>query len=383
MTRTCAADDTPRAEVVPVLDLQACAQASIEEEVQASVTLANEKSELDDQKLAFGTVFTGHMLLAGFEAERGWSNYRIEPYAPLQLDPAAAVLHYGQTVFDGLKAFRGEDGRVRLFRPQKHIERLNNSARRMRMPPLDASEALSWLVDFVKREQDSVPSKAGTSLYLRPTIIATEAFLGVRAAKSYLFFVLASPVGAYHDGENPLRIRVEARYVRTVSGGAGAAKTGGNYAASLLASEEAHADGFDQVLWLDGVHRRYLEEVGTMNIMLRIGDEVLTPPLGGTILPGVIRDSALMLLREWGTRVTERPIDIDEILAAARNGTLREAWGTGTAAGISPIGEVAYKDESFVISDPRPGDVSRRLSGALAEIQYARVPDTHGWTPLV
>jgi branched-chain amino acid aminotransferase len=334
-----------------------------------------------DHELGFGTVFTDHMFVADFQEEKGWYDPRIEAYAPITLEPAAAVLHYAQAVFDGLKAFRGTDGRVRLFRPQKHVERMNGSARRLRIPELDPDLALRSLVELVRLDQDWVPASVGTALYIRPTIIASEPFLGVRPAKSYLYFVILSPVGSYYkEGMNPVRIRVEDRYVRAVDGGVGGAKTGGNYAASLLAAEEAHAAGFTQVLWLDGRERRYLDEVGTMNFMLRIGDEVLTPPLTGTILPGVTRDSALALLRDWGVRVSERPIAIDEVVAAARQGTLREAWGTGTAAVISPVGELAYKGERFVVNDGKTGELTQRLYDAIVDIQYARAADARGWT---
>jgi branched-chain amino acid aminotransferase len=320
--------------------------------------------------------------VADFQEEKGWYDPRIEPYGPIALDPAAAVLHYAQAIFDGLKAFRGQDGRVRLFRPQKHVERMNASARRLCIPELDPDLALRSLVELTRLEQEWVPSAVGTALYVRPTIIANEAFLGVRPAKSYIYFVILSPVGAYYkEGMSPVKIRVEDRFVRAVEGGVGAAKTGGNYAASLRAAEEAHQAGFTQVLWLDGREKKYLDEVGTMNIMVRIGDEVVTPPLtSGTILPGVTRDSALTLMREWGLRVAERPIAIDDVLAAARRGTLREVWGTGTAAVISPVGELAYKGERFVIGDGKIGELTRRLYDAIVDIQYARVSDTHGWT---
>ncbi len=342
---------------------------------------ATKKPRPKDSELGFGTVFTDHMFLADFQEEKGWYDPRIEPYGSLSLDPATAVLHYAQAIFDGLKAFRGVDGRVRVFRPHMHIERLNNSATRMCIPPLDPDLALRSLVELVRLEQDWVPSSLGTALYIRPTIIATEPFLGVRPAKSYLYYVILSPVGAYYpEGMDPVKILVVDKYVRAVEGGVGAAKTGGNYAASLRAAEEAHHAGFTQVLWLDGVHRKYVEEVGTMNIMFRLGDELVTPPLTGTILPGVTRDSALTLLREWGLSVSERPIGIDEVIAAARNGTLREAWGTGTAAVISPVGEFTYRDQRIVINDGRIGELTQRLYQAIVDIQYARVPDTRGWT---
>jgi branched-chain amino acid aminotransferase len=338
------------------------------------------KTRPKDSALGFGTVFTDHMFLADFQEEKGWYDPRIEPYGPLSLDPAAAVLHYAQAIFDGLKAFRSQDGKVRLFRPHKHIERLNASAKRLCIPGMDPEFALQSLVTLVGLERDWVPSSPGTALYVRPVIIASEPFLGVRPAKTYIYYVILSPVGAYYaEGMNPVKIRVEDRYIRATPG-MGAAKTGGNYAASLYAAEEAHRAGFTQVLWLDASERKWVDEVGTMNIMFRIGDEVLTPPLAGTILPGVTRDSALTLMREWGLKVTERQIDIAEVLAAARSGALREAWGTGTAAVISPVGELAFKGERFTIHGGKIGELTERLYQAITDIQYARVPDTRGWT---
>ena len=343
---------------------------------------ATKKPKPRDRDLTFGTVFTDHLFVMDFQEEKGWYDPRIEPYGPLSLDPAAAVLHYAQAVFDGLKAFRSRDGRVRLFRPQKHLERLNHSARRLCIPPLDPEQALRALVELVGLERDWVPSTLGTSLYVRPTIIANEAFLGVRPAKSYIYYVILSPVGAYYpEGMNPVRILVVDTYVRAVEGGVGGAKTGVNYAASLYAAEEAKHAGFTQVLWLDGRERKYLDEVGTMNIMLKIDDEVITPPLSqGTILPGVTRDSALTLMREWGLRVSERAISIDEVARAARDGSLREVWGTGTAAVISPVGELAYAGERIVINGGKIGELTQNLYDAIVGIQYATAPDTHGWT---
>jgi branched-chain amino acid aminotransferase len=334
-----------------------------------------------DSDLGFGTVFTDHIFVMDYQEGKGWYDPRVEPYGPFSLDPATAVLHYAQAVFDGLKAFRGRDGKIRLFRPQQHVERMIGSARRMCIPPLDPDLTLRSLVTLVDTDRGWVPSSIGTSLYIRPTIIASEPFLGVRPSKSYLYFVILSPVGAYYpEGMNPVKILVVDKYVRAVEGGVGAAKTPGNYAASLYAAEEAKHAGFTQVLWLDGVHRKYLDEVGTMNIMVRIGDEIVTPPLGGTILPGVTRDSALTLLREWGLRVSERPISIDEVWEAAKRGALQEVWGTGTAAVISPVGELAYKGERVVIHGGRIGEVTQRLYDAIVAIQYATAPDTHGWT---
>lgn len=334
-----------------------------------------------DAELLFGTIFTDHMFVTDYREGKGWYDPRVEPYAPFPLDPAAAVLHYAQAVFDGLKAFRGVDGKVRLFRPQKHVERLNNSAKRMCIPPLDPDLALKSLITLVGIEKAWVPSTIGTSLYIRPTIIAAEPFLGVRPAHSYIYFVILSPVGAYYpEGMAPVKILVVDRYVRAVEGGVGAVKTSGNYAASLYASEEAKHQGFTQVLWLDGVHRKYLDEVGTMNIMVKIGDEVITPPLTGSILPGVTRDSALTLMREWGLRVSERLVSMDEVAAAARKGTLREVWGTGTAAVISPVGELTYQGEKMVINQGEVGPLTRKLYDAIVGIQYAQASDPYGWT---
>ncbi|MEK7770398.1 MAG: branched-chain amino acid aminotransferase, partial [candidate division NC10 bacterium] len=334
------------------------------------------KKKPKDSELGFGQIFTDHMFVANFQEEKGWYDPRVEPYAPIPLDPAAAVLHYAQAVFDGLKAFRGMDGKIRLFRPQKHVERLNNSARRMCIPPLDPELALQSIVTVVQTDGEWVPRMLGTSLYIRPTIIASEAFLGVRPARSYVYFVILSPVGAYYpEGMAPVKIRVEERYVRAVEGGLGGAKTGANYAASLMAGEEAKHQGFTQVLWLDGVHRRYIDEVGTMNIMVKIGDEVITPPLTGTVLPGVTRDSVLTLLRDWGLRVSERQVGIDEVMAAYHKGLLTEVWGTGTAAVISPVGELAYKGEKMVINGGKIGPLTQRLYDAIVGIQYGQAPD--------
>jgi branched-chain amino acid aminotransferase len=339
------------------------------------------KQKPKDSELTFGTVFTDHMFVMDFQEEKGWYDPRVEPYGPLSMDPAAAVLHYAQAVFDGLKAFRGRDGRVRLFRPQKHVDRLIQSSQRLCIPPLDPELALKSLVTLVGIEKDWVPSTVGTSLYVRPTIVASEAFLGVRPAKSYIYYVILSPVGAYYpEGINPVKILVVDKYVRAVEGGVGGAKTGVNYAASLYAAEEAKHAGFTQVLWLDGRERKYIDEVGTMNIMLKLGDEIVTPPLSGTILAGVTRDSALTLMREWGLRVSERPITIDEVAAAARKGTLEEVWGTGTAAVISPVGELAYKGERLVINGGRIGKLTQKLYDAIVGIQYGTAPDPHGWT---
>ena len=342
------------------------------------------KQKPKDKDLTFGTVFTDHMFVMDFQEEKGWYDPRIEPYGPFPMDPAAAVLHYAQAVFDGLKAFRRRDGRVVLFRPQKHVERLIESSRRLCIPPLDPELALKSLVTLVGMEKDWVPSTVGTSLYVRPTIVASEAFLGVRPAKSYIYYVILSPVGAYYpEGMNPVKILVVDKYVRAVEGGVGGAKTGVNYAASLYAAEEAKHQGFTQVLWLDGRERKYIDEVGTMNIMMKLGDEIVTPPLSGTILAGVTRDSVLTLMREWGLSVSERPVTIDEVAQAAHKGKLDEVWGTGTAAVISPVGELSYKGERIVINGGRIGPLTQKLYDTIVGIQYGTAPDTHGWTVAV
>ena len=341
----------------------------------------SKKDKPKDKDLAFGNVFTDHMFVADFEEEKGWYDPRVEPYAPFPLDPATAVLHYGQSLFEGLKAFRGKDGKIRLFRPDKHVARLNRTAERMCIPTLDPDLVLKSWTTLVDVDREWAPSSVGTSLYIRPTIIASEPFLGVRPAKEYLYYVIVSPVGPYYpEGLAPTRIKVIEDYVRAVAGGLGEAKTSANYAASLYAAEEAKHEGFTQVLWLDGVEHRYIEEVGTSNIMLKIADEVITPPLGGTILAGVTRDSVLALLKSWGVRVSERRITIDEVVAAADKGTLQEVWATGTAAVISPVGELAYKGRRIVVNQGKIGATAQKLYDTIVAIQYGEAADPHGWT---
>jgi branched-chain amino acid aminotransferase len=340
---------------------------------------ATPKQPPADETLAFGKVFTDHMFLMNYDDGKGWHDPRIVPYGPFTLDPATCVLHYGQAIFDGLKAFRGADGRVRLFRAPDHARRLNRSAHYLCIPELDPQMVEESIRALVEIDQHWVPSLAGTSLYIRPTVIATETFLGVHPSHSYLYYVILGPVGAYYpEGMNPVRILASDTHVRAVKGGLGAAKTAGNYAASLFGAEEAQKAGYTQVLWLDGVEHKYLDEVGTMNIMLKIGDEVLTPPLNGAILAGITRDSVLTLLRDWGLRVSERPIAIDEVIAAAQAGTL-ELWGTGTAAVISPVGELGYKGERYVINGGQTGELTQKLYDTIVGIQYGTAPDPHGW----
>ena len=333
------------------------------------------------EKLGFGDIFTDHMFLMNYTKGKGWHDARIVPYAPLVLDPAAMVFHYAQEMFEGMKAYIAVDGSVRLFRPDMNIKRMNNTNKRLCIPeidPSDAFEAISALVNF---EKDWIPTDEGTSLYIRPFIIATDAHLGVRPSNTYLFCVILSPVGAYYpEGINPVKIYVEDEYVRAVKGGLGFAKAGGNYAASLKAQEKAHELGYTQVLWLDGYTRKYIDEVGTMNVFFVIDNEVITPSLEGSILPGVTRDSTIALLKHWGYKVTERKLSIDEVCAAADNGTLNEAFGTGTAAVISPIGELNYEGKIMSINGGKIGDISHKIYDTVTGIQYGKVEDPFGWS---
>ncbi len=336
-----------------------------------------------DETLSFGNVFSDHMFMMDYLEGKGWHSPRIVPYQNFSLDPATCVLHYGQAIFDGLKAFRGKDGRIRIFRGADHARRLNRSAGYLCIPELDPVMVEESIRALVEIDQKWVPSMAGTSLYIRPTVIATERFLGVHPSKSYIYYVIVGPVGAYYkEGMNPVKIMASDKYVRAVKGGLGAAKAPANYAASLYAAEEAKKAGFTQVLWLDGVEHKYLDEVGTMNIMMKIGDEVVTPPLNGAILAGITRDSTLTLLRDWGLRVSERPISIDEVIAAAKAGNL-EMWGTGTAAVISPVGELGFKGERHVINGGKTGALTQKLYDTIVGIQYGTAPDPHGWTRLL
>lgn len=337
-----------------------------------------------DSALSFGKVLTDHMFLMDYTEGKGWHDPRIVPYGPLTLDPATQVLHYGQAIFDGLKAFRGPDGQIRLFRAQRHAERLNKSARALCIPELDADLVRRSFEAIVAVDHEWVPHAKGTSLYIRPTVIATDVMLGVHPSHTYTYFVICSPVGAYYkEGVKPVRILVSDNHVRAVQGGLGEAKTAANYAASLSAQMEAEAAGYTQVLWLDGVERKWIDEVGTMNIMMQIGDEVITPPLAGTILDGVTRNSCLQLMRDWGLKVSERKISIDEVMAAGRAGTLREMWGTGTAAVVSPVGELGYKGEKISIGNGHTGILTQKLYDSIVGIQYGTAPDPHGWTSIV
>lgn len=344
------------------------------------VTEKEAKLKPDQDALGFGKYFSDHMLVMCYTEAKGWHDAKIQPYRNFSLDPAAMVLHYGQAIFEGMKAYRAKDGGIYLFRPADNIERMNRSAARLCMPQLPVDEVVVALKELLRLDQDWIPSAKGATLYIRPTMIATEAALGVRSAKEYRFFVILSPVGAYYpEGFNPVKIYVTDKYVRAVPGGVGNIKTAGNYAASIMAAVEAQQAGFTQVLWLDAVERRYIEEVGTMNIFFVIGEELITPPLSGSILPGITRDSVIHLAKEWGLAVMERRISIDEVLAAQEKGSLKEIFGTGTAAVISPVGSLHYKGRDFLINNGKTGVLSQRLFDEIQAIQYGAKEDPYGW----
>lgn len=349
--------------------------------MELTITRAdNLKPKPDDSKLGFGTIFTDHMFNMDYNPEKGWHNPRIEPYTNFDMDPATMVLHYGQAVFEGLKAYRTESGNIQLFRPQENFHRSNASNRLLCIPEIDEHLALHALKQLIAVEKDWVPSAPGTSLYIRPTIIATDVFLGVRASSTYRFFIILSPVGAYYaEGFNPVKIWVTVRHVRAVRGGMGEAKTPGNYAASLYASERAHQQGYTQVLWLDGIEQRYVEEVGSMNIFFVIDGELVTPALNGSILPGVTRDSVIQLAELWNIPCTERRISIDEVMNAQKEGKSLEIFGTGTAAVISPVGMIKYGDDAIEINNNEVGSVTQKFYKALTDIQYGRAEDPAGW----
>ncbi|MBE5788143.1 MAG: branched-chain amino acid aminotransferase [Clostridiales bacterium] len=334
----------------------------------------------DEGSLGFGRLFTDHMFLMDYEAGRGWHSARVVPYDNFPMDPAAMVFHYGQAIFEGMKCYRRSDGGLQLFRPRDNFARMSRSAARMGMPVLDEETALEGLRQLILLDQDWVPHRDGTSLYIRPTMISMDVGLGVHASKTYRFFIILSPVGAYYkEGLKPVSIYVEDEYVRAVRGGVGFTKCAGNYAASILAGDVAEKKGFSQVLWLDGVEQRYVEEVGSMNMMFAYGQKIVTPRLNGSILPGITRDSVLTLARQLGYETEEGRLDVHEIFADAKAGRLTEAFGTGTAAVISPVGTLALKDEKVVLGDGGIGPIAQKLYDTLTGIQYGRLPDQNNW----
>ncbi len=335
----------------------------------------------DPSNLGFGKYFSDHMFIMEYTQGQGWHDARIEPLHNLSLHPACVVFHYGSEIFEGLKAYRRPDGQVQLFRPMENVRRLNNSAERMTLPQIPEEDGLQAIEEFVRVEQDWVPSEPGTSLYLRPFMFATEAMLGVHAVRNAVFIIIASPVGNYYaEGLNPVSIMIETEDVRTVRGGTGYAKCGGNYGASNRAGAKAEEKGFSQVLWLDGVERKYIEEVGAMNVMFKISGKVVTPKLTGSILPGITRKSCIELLKDAGYEVEERLISVDELQEAAESGALEEFWGTGTAAVVSPVGLLAYDDKRITIGEGKIGPVTSWLYETLTGIQWGRTEDKKGWT---
>ncbi len=338
------------------------------------------KAKPDESSLGFGKIFTDHMFMMDYNKETGWTNARIVPFENLSIHPASTVLHYGSEIFEGLKAYRREDGKVQLFRPIENIRRMNRSAERLCLPELPEEEALEALLKFVEVEQDWTPSADGTSLYLRPFLFGNDESLGVHAVANATFIIIASPVGSYYpEGINPVKIMIESEDVRAVKGGTGYAKCGGNYAASNRAGERAAQQGYSQVLWLDGVERKYIEEVGAMNVMFKIDGEIVTPMLSGSILPGITRMSCLEVLRSEGYNVSERLLSIDELEEAMESGKLEEAWGCGTAAVISPIGELCYKGKKYAVNNGEIGQTTQYLYDTLTGIQWGKVEDKFNW----
>lgn len=341
----------------------------------------NPKQKPDESNLGFGKYMSDHMFVMDWDIEKGWHDKRIIPYGPVSFDPNMVVLHYAQEVFEGLKAYRSQDGHIRLFRPEMNAKRMNNSSERLCMPMIPEEDFVGAVKELVKVEEEWVPHAIDTSYYIRPFMFATETSLGVHMATSYRFMIIGCPVGAYYPtGIDPVKILVEDELVRAVQGGTGFTKCGGNYAGSILGQVKAEKLGYTQVLWLDGKERKYVEEVGTMNIMFKINDEVFTAPIEGSVLPGVTRDSMIRLMRDWGITVREEHLSIDDLMKAGHDGSLKEVFGTGTAAVISPVGELRYKDDEVIINDFKTGELTQKLYDTLTGIQWGRLPDTYGWT---
>ena len=333
------------------------------------------------QKLGFGKIFTDHMFVMDYTEGKGWHDARIVPFQSLVMSPAAMVFHYGQEMFEGLKAYRGVDGKVRLFRPDMNAKRTNDTNDRLCIPRLPVEDFVDAVKAVVKVDEEWIPTEDGTSLYIRPFIIATDEFLGVAPSKTYKFIIILSPSGAYYEsGLAPVGIWIEDEYVRAVKGGMGFAKTGGNYAASLIAQVKAHDDGYSQVLWLDGVERKYIEEVGAMNIFFKIEGKIVTPALSGSILPGVTRNSVIAMCKKMGYEVEERRISAQELINAQKSGKLEECFGTGTAAVISPVGKLRYVDDVMIINNNEIGEVSQKLYDTITGIQWGKIEDENKWT---
>ncbi|MBQ9374756.1 MAG: branched-chain amino acid aminotransferase [Ruminococcus sp.] len=349
-------------------------------DIKIELTSTPKEKPTDESKLGFGHIFTDHMFVMNYDAGQGWHDARIVPYGEISLSPAAMCLHYGQEIFEGLKAYRTADGSIQLFRPDENFKRMNVSNERMVIPPVNEEDMLFALKKLIEIEKDWVPHAEGTSLYIRPFIIATYPYVGVKPADHYLFMIILSPSGAYYStGLNPVKIYVEKKYVRAVRGGTGFAKTAANYAISLKGQEEAHEQDYEQVLWLDGVEQKYVEEVGSMNIFFVIDGEVITPLLTGSVLPGITRKSALEICKQKGYKVSERRISIEEVAKAYDEGKLDEVFGTGTAAVISPVGHLKWGDKVMTINDNKIGPVSQMLYDTLTGIQWGKIEDTNNW----
>ncbi len=350
-------------------------------EIKITRTTAPKQKPEDQSKLGFGKYYTDHMFIMNYDEGQGWHDARIVPYAPFQIDPASMVLHYAQEIFEGLKAYRTADGSIQLFRPEKNMARMNVSCERLCIPLIDEEFAIKAIKELVKVDADWVPSQPETSLYIRPYIFANDVHVGVHPAKHLIFAIILSPVGAYYpNGIEPVKIFVEQKYVRAVVGGTGFTKAGANYAISLKGQEEAEAQGYIQTLWLDGVEKKYIEEVGSMNVFFKIDGEIVTPALVGSILSGITRMSIIELLQSKGYKVSERRLSINELVEAYKAGKLEEAWGTGTAAVISPIGELKYGDTVMTVNNGKIGEVSQMLYDTLTGIQWGKIKDEFGWT---
>ena len=342
------------------------------------------KAKPDESNLGFGKKFTDHMFVMDYTEGKGWHDARIVPYGPFELDPATVVFHYAQEIFEGMKAYRTADDTVQLFRPDCNAKRFQDSADRLCIPKIPVEDYIQAVETLVDVDRDWVPHSDGASLYIRPFVFANDVGLGVHASKHYIFCIICAPSGAYYaEGINPVRIYVEDEYIRAAPGLTGFTKCGGNYAASIKAGELAEEQGFAQVLWLDGEHLKYVQEVGAMNMMFLIDGKLVTAPLHDTILPGITRRSVMTLAREMGIEVEERPISVDELIAAGENGKLTEAFGTGTAAVVSPVGELAYRDKHIMIGDKSVnngiGELTMKLYNTLTGLQWGRIEDTHGW----
>ena len=348
--------------------------------IEIEKTLKLKQKPTDESKLGFGSIFTDHMFIMEYDESSGWRNAKVEEFHNISISPAANVFHYGQEVFEGLKAYRTSDGAICLFRPEMNAKRANNSLLRLCMPRIDEDDFIDAIKSLVNTDKEWVPKSEGTSLYIRPFIIALDPNLSVNPSKKYYFIIIASPSGAYYaHGINPVSIWVEDDYVRAVRGGVGFAKTAGNYAASLIGQNKAHEKGCEQTLWLDGIEKKYIEEVGSMNIFFKIDNKIITPMLNGSILPGITRDSIITLCKEFGYEVEERKISLDEVLEAGNNGKLEEVFGTGTAAVVSPVGELINKEQKLIINNGEIGNLSLKLYETLTGIQYGKLEDKYNW----